>query len=43
LTSDQDRSIMESGNSHDLEGAMCDVQNTVKWLLDQQSNHFAHD
>ena len=43
LTSDQDRSIMESGNSHDLEGAMSDVQNTVKWLLDQQSNHFAHD
>ena len=43
LTSAHDRSIMESGNSQELQVAMDDVTKTVKWLLDQQSNHFAHD
>ena len=42
LTSDQDQSIMESGQQERLEGAMEDVGKTVKWLLDQQSNHFSH-
>jgi len=43
LTSDQDSNMMESGNSKELETAMEDVGKTVKWLLDQQSNHFSHD
>ena len=43
LTSDHDQSIMESGQRERLEIAMDDVAKTVKWLLDQQSNHFAHD
>ena len=43
LTSEQDSSIMESGQQPELEVAMDDVGKTVKWLLDQKSNHFAHD
>lgn len=43
LTSELDDSIMESGNSTELETAMDDVAKTVKWLLDSHSNHFAHD
>ena len=42
LTSEVDSYIMESGNSPKLEGAMEDVENTVKWLLDNQSNHYSH-
>ena len=43
LTSNEDPYIMESGNSTELQMAMDDVAKTVKWLLDSQSNHFAHD
>ena len=43
MTSDKDTSIMESGNSNDLRDAMSDVANTVEWLLERQSNHWAHD
>lgn len=42
LTSEVDQSIMESGYSPELDRAMSDVAITVKWLLDQQSNHFSH-
>ncbi len=34
LTSDEDTSIMESGNSEDIRDAMDDVANTVEWILD---------
>ena len=42
LTSEVDSYIMESGNAAKLEIAMDDVGKTVKWLLDQQSNHYSH-
>lgn len=34
LTSDEDTSIMESGNSEEIRDAMDDVANTVEWILD---------
>jgi len=43
LTFEQDTFIMESGQSERLESAMEDLNKTVKWILDSQSNHFAHD
>jgi hypothetical protein len=43
LTSDHDTSIMESGDSIDIRDAMKDVANTVEWLLERQSDHWAHD
>ena len=43
LTSDSDMSIMESGNSRELDTALEDVGKTVKWLLDRQSEHFSHN
>ena len=37
LTSDQDYSIMEAGDSEDLRDAMSDIANTVEWLLDKET------
>ena len=42
LTSEVDSFIMESGSAQKLEKAMDDVSNTVKWIMDQQSNHYSH-
>ena len=36
LTSDEDESIMESGDSVELRDAMADVAVTVEWLLDRE-------
>ena len=43
LVTEEDPFMMESGQSGELTGAMDDVGNTVKWLMDSKSNHFAHD
>jgi hypothetical protein len=36
MTSPVNRSVMESGNSHELAKALEDVRKTIEWMMEQE-------